>query len=96
MIVGSTIYEAEALAENRGVRAVRLAKVTGQGVAAERGDSFACDLIAVSTGYAPTAPLISLYSTPSLRMRSRSSLEMSSSFFTCSSESPSASLRRST
>jgi len=59
VVAGSTIYEVESGSEGRGVRAVRLAKVTSEGQAAAKGDSFACDLVAVSTGYAPMAPLIS-------------------------------------
>jgi sarcosine oxidase subunit alpha len=58
VIAGSTVYEAEPAPENRGVRAARLAKITGEGRAAAKGDSFACDLIAVSTGYAPSAALL--------------------------------------
>ena len=58
VIAGATVYEAEPTADGRGVRAARTAKVTGAGDAAAKGDSFACDLIAVSTGYAPAAPLV--------------------------------------
>ena len=59
VLAGTTVYEAEPSADGRGVRAARTAKVTAAGEAAAKGDSFACDLIAVSTGYAPTSPLIS-------------------------------------
>ncbi len=59
VIAGVTVYEAEASAGGRGVCAVRLAKVTSEGIAQIMGDRFVCDLIAVSTGYAPTSPLIS-------------------------------------
>ncbi|MGD9538571.1 MAG: 2Fe-2S iron-sulfur cluster-binding protein [Alphaproteobacteria bacterium] len=58
IIVGATVYEAEPREDGKGVRKARIAKITGEGTYAATGDSFACDLIAVSTGYAPAAPLI--------------------------------------
>jgi sarcosine oxidase subunit alpha len=58
IIAGATVYEAEARAENRGVRGARVARITSEGVVASNADSFACDLILMSSGYAPTAPLI--------------------------------------
>ena len=54
----TVVCEALAAPGNRGVVGARVARVTGEGTFAKVSDRFACDLIAVSVGYHPTANLI--------------------------------------
>ena len=54
----TVVCEALAAPGNRGVVGARVARVTGEGTFAKVSDRFACDLIAMSVGYHPTANLI--------------------------------------
>ena len=54
----TTVAEAMAAPGNKGVLGARIARITGEGSRAATTDRFACDLIAVSVGYHPTANLI--------------------------------------
>ncbi len=58
VIRGSTVRQAVAANGNRGVAGARIARITGEGECAQVTDDSACDLIAMSTGYHPTANLI--------------------------------------
>jgi sarcosine oxidase subunit alpha len=58
VLVGATVWEAEPERRNMGVRAARIARITGEGTCAASTDSFTCDLIAMSVGYTPAAPLV--------------------------------------
>jgi len=58
ILLGRTPWEA--IANNRGSRVseLRVARIVGQGKCANEIDSFACDLVVMSAGWFPAAPII--------------------------------------
>ena len=58
VLVGATVWEAVPDADKSGVAGARVARITGEGRCAETADTFACDLIAVCGGYAPSGALL--------------------------------------